>query len=141
MTTKKKAPVKEKTHAKKKPVKKPSKTKSGIKPGKKTNKKQKTYVAIVLDNSGSMATVAPETISSSNDQIETIKKESVGMDTRVILTLFNTIVSPVFFNVPVDKLQPLTGESYISYGWTAMYDGICKTVDRMEKELSDINDP
>jgi len=128
--TKKKAPVKKKI-----PVKKTTK-----KPVKKLNKKQKTYVAIVLDNSGSMATVAPETIKSFNEQIETIKKESIGMDTKIILTTFSTAVNSLFFNVPVDTLQPLTSKNYKPDGWTAMYDGICETIDKMEQELSDIND-
>lgn len=135
--TKKKVPVKKKTPVKKAP-KKPAKS-----PGKKklATKKQKTYVAIVLDKSGSMETIAPETISSFNEQIQTIKRESVGMDTKIILVTFNDHVNKLFFNVSVDNLQPLTTENYIPDGMTAMYDGICKTINDMESELSDINDP
>ncbi len=137
MTTKKtsvkKKPAKPVKSPKKVPTKKPSK--------KKSNNKQKTYVAIVLDKSGSMANVAKETVDSFNGQIETIKKESVGMDTKVMLTVFNQSTDHKFFNVSVDSFKTLTVADYAPDGWTAMYDGICQTIDKMEKELSDINDP
>lgn len=131
---KKKAPKKPVKSPAKKPTKKPGKKKTAV-------KKQKTYIAIVLDQSGSMQSIALETIKSFNDQINTIQKESVGMDTKIMFTTFDHQVSHVFFDVAVDKLQTLTEEIYKPNGYTAMYDGICMTIDKMEKELLDINDP
>lgn len=121
-----------------------TKKKSYKKVVKKTTKKskvvKKTHVAIILDQSGSMANIKTETISSFNEQVKSIKA-SANSDTFITLTLFNGDVVISKFAESLDNLNELTVDDYNPSGYTAMYDGIGMTVERMKKEIDDINDP
>lgn len=134
----KKAPAKKPVKAPKKPAaKKLTKKPKAVKV---TAKPLKTYVAMILDESSSMGVIKAETIQHFNEQVEQIVKDSAGMDTRVSLTVFGSEVTSVFFDESLDKLQPLTARNYNPNGMTAMYDGIGETIDRMRKEIKDIDD-
>ncbi len=102
------------------------------------NKIKKTYVAFVLDNSGSMDSIKTETISAFNDQIDKLKKVSKNIETCVSLTTFDSYINEVVFNEPVEKLIKLTDSTYIPQLYTAMYDGVGHSIDSLEK-LNDIN--
>lgn len=102
---------------------------------------KKTYVALVLDRSGSMSSIKNETISSFNEQFDVIKRESKDIETVVSLTTFNDTVEYKFFNKPVDEIVKLTENDYDPCGLTAMYDAIGGTIVKMENELKDLNDP
>jgi uncharacterized protein YegL len=114
---------------------KASKIKTG---GKKPIKVGKTYIALILDASGSMASIKGETINHFNEQIEQIAKDSVGLDTSVSLTTFNGEVDVKFFDSPVDSLKPLTLKTYAPGGYTSLYDAVGTTVDRLLAECKDI---
>lgn len=107
----------------------------------KTNKlakKIKTYVAMILDQSGSMASIKAETISHFNEQLEEIVKNSADMDTRISLVVFNNKVEVKLANVSTATIKPLTNKTYNPNGTTAMYDAIGSTIEMLEK-LKDIN--
>jgi len=122
---------------KKKAVKKVSAKKSTL-GGKKPIKIGKTYIALILDSSGSMASIKGETINHFNEQIEQIAKDSVGLDTSVSLATFNSEVDIKFFNNPVNDLKPLTLKTYFPNGYTSLYDAVGITVDRLLAECKDI---
>ncbi len=111
---------------------------------KKTTKKsvikKKTHVAIILDQSSSMGSIKAETISSFNEQVKSIK-DSANDDTFITLTLFSSDVVIHKFAESLDNLNEFTDSDYKPHGNTAMYDAIGMTVERMKKEIDDINDP
>lgn len=115
----------------KKVVKKTTKNKSS---------KKKTYVAIVLDKSSSMDSIRQATIDSFNEQVKSIKS-SANSETFITLTLFSDEVTISKFAEPLENLEEITKDDYIPNGMTAMYDAIGMTVERMKKEIDDINDP
>lgn len=100
----------------------------------------KTYVAIVLDKSSSMASIKGETINHFNEQIEQIAKDSVGLDTSVSLTVFSDGVDVKFFDKNISELKPLTLKTYVPYGNTALYDGVGTTIDKLLAECKDIGE-
>jgi hypothetical protein len=139
MATKKKTPVKS-------PKKTPTPKKAPVKkvPKKKTPKKakvnKKTHVVLVLDKSSSMGPLQEQTIKSVNEQIDTIKNSSKGIETTITFVQFNDRVQEKFFCEPIEKLQILTKDDYVPSGMTAMLDAIGLTVAKL-KGLPDINDP
>lgn len=90
----------------------------------------KTYIAVVLDESGSMDNVREETIEGFNEQVQSIKEEEREDDeVYVSLITFNNNVDEVFVNERVDKLDEVDRESYQPGGTTALLDAIGYTVD------------
>jgi len=123
---------------------KKSKVSKKVSPKSNVNKiknNKKTHVAILLDSSGSMSSISEETISSFNSQIKSIKESAKKSDTYVTLTLFNTTVSISKFAESINNIDEITKEDYIPSGFTAMYDAIGLTIERMKKEIVDIDDP
>jgi hypothetical protein len=99
----------------------------------------KTYVAIVLDKSGSMGSVRRETISGFNEQVQSIKKNAKGQVYTSLVT-FNDNVEEVYFNQSIDKLEEISEVNYQPYGCTAMYDAVHHTIKRLEDEADDKDD-
>lgn len=97
----------------------------------------RTYVAIVLDKSGSMQTILDATINGFNSQVDSIVKEAVG---KVFLSLvtFNSNVEPVFWNQHPSYLTKLSRENYRPHGWTALYDAVGYTINRLEYTADDV---
>ena len=93
----------------------------------------KTYVAFVLDRSGSMNAVLTPTIDGFNHQLDTIKREA-NINTLISLVTFNDIVTPIFFNRPVSGMKYLNSVNYRPHGWTALYDAVGYTIRRLENE-------
>jgi uncharacterized protein YegL len=124
-----------------KPAKAPAKkVVKKLKVKKVETKANKTYISLILDCSGSMETIRAETIEHFNEQIEQIIKDSKDLETRISLVTFNNEADIKFFNQPLSKLKPLTLQTYVPNGYTAMYDAIGSTLDRMTSEIGDIND-
>jgi hypothetical protein len=101
----------------------------------------KNHIAIVLDKSGSMQAIRPETIKSFNDTVETIRenaKES-GQETTVSLIVFSNQAKIVFLNADVLKLEPLTPSDFVPDGLTALFDGVGLCIDSF-KNLPDANE-
>ncbi|HEY3413022.1 MAG TPA: vWA domain-containing protein [Armatimonadota bacterium] len=93
----------------------------------------KNYVAIVLDESGSMDAMRREAIDAFNEQADAIRTAAADQDTRVSLVKFNTVVpNPVYWNEPVGSLARLTARDYCPTGLTAMLDAVGLTIDRLK---------
>lgn len=119
------------------------------------SKTLKTYVALILDKSGSMQDIRKEAVSHFNEQLQVIQEESntpqnvaksllknqktQGLETRITLVTFNHNVDFHFFNESLDKVQPLKLKDYKPDGTTAMYDAMGKTIERFLSEIPDIN--
>jgi uncharacterized protein YegL len=99
---------------------------------------RRTYIALVLDSSGSMADVIDATISGFNEQVETISKQSkqFGESTFVSLVTFNSEVFELYSNVSPDSVQKLTKENYRPDGMTRMYDAVGYTIERLARDTN-----
>lgn len=93
----------------------------------------KTYIAFVLDKSGSMNSIRDVAIRGFNDQLNNIAREA-NPNTFVSLVTFSTHVTPIFFNRKVQDVKHLTYENYQPSGWTALYDAIGYTIIRLENQ-------
>lgn len=105
--------------------------------------KLRTYIAIILDKSGSMSIVKNETILGFNEQVQSIRKAEKDKENHrsiVSLVTFNDNVDVVFFNQPIDSLKELTADDYNPDGLTAMLDAVGYTIDRLKRE-TDTEDP
>lgn len=99
-------------------------------------KKNNTYVGIVLDSSGSMQTGKDVTISSFNEQLETIQNGAKSLDgkTKVTFVTFNDNVKTLFNGVDVDNIQRLDNTNYQPNGCTALYDAINVCIENIKEQ-------
>lgn len=97
----------------------------------------RTYIGVVLDKSGSMQTILDATINGFNSQVDSIVKEAIG---QVYLSLvsFNSYVEPVFWNQHPSYLTKLSRDNYKPQGWTALYDAIGYTINRLDYTAEDV---
>jgi hypothetical protein len=93
--------------------------------------KKRVASAIVLDESGSMATVRTATISGVNEWLgdQRLNSETL-MD--VCLVRFNSQVRGNLTVVPVATLADLTHETYQPHGWTALLDAVGTAIRQLE---------
>jgi hypothetical protein len=103
--------------------------------------KLKNYVAIVLDESGSMGSIRTEVIGAFNQQVETIKANSSDMETLVSLVTFNSDVDkPKLWNQPDSSLKEISERDYQPRGMTALNDAIAMTIEKLQL-VEDKDDP
>lgn len=97
---------------------------------KKTNtdsKNNTTELVFILDRSGSMAGLEGDTIGGFNSLIEKQKKES--SKAYVSTVLFDHESEVVYDRVDINRVSPMTEETYYVRGCTALLDalgGACK---------------
>jgi uncharacterized protein YegL len=119
------------------------KTRSKVAKTKREGRKElKTYISLILDKSGSMASCFEPTIKHFNDTIsKTIRdatKESES-DVFVSLVTFNTEVDEIMFNTDPGKLEKLSRKNYSPSGGTALFDAVGDTIAKLEQQ-TDITD-
>ena len=103
--------------------------------------KLKNYIAIVLDESGSMNSIRGEAIGAFNQQVDIIKANSHDMETSVSLVTFSTVVGkPQLWNETDLKLKHIGLNDYNPDGLTALHDAIGYTIEDLKK-VKDIEDP
>lgn len=92
--------------------------------------KQKMYVAVLLDRSGSMQTNKTETISAVNSYTDNLKEKFKG---RFTLTQFDSEgIDMPQENVKIKEIVHLTDASYQPRSMTPLLDAIGKTMRAME---------
>lgn len=100
-------------------------------------KRGRTYVAMILDRSGSMQRTKDETVKGYNEQVKTLLAEadrnSVS-ETFASLVTFNSHAHEEYFNAPVDILREMHSSQYQPIGWTAMYDAVGYTIEKLCQE-------
>lgn len=99
--------------------------------------KLKNYIAIILDSSSSMNSIRQQALTHVNEQINEIQKQTGEMETRVTFVTFSGTVEFKLFNISANEIEEIT--NYTPSGNTALYDAIGLTIDKFEKEISDID--
>jgi len=88
----------------------------------------------IIDRSGSMATIASDTIGGYNALIESQRKEEG--DANVTLVLFDHEYTIVYDNVDIQEVELLTSETFVPRGMTGLYDAIGRTIVTVGERLS-----
>lgn len=97
---------------------------------------KKTYVAIVLDRSGSMSYIHKETVDGLNEQFRVLQETSdEGGDTRVSLIQFDTEIDVLLDGVHTSELREWANEQFVPRGGTAMYDGIWTAINNLKEKV------
>lgn len=101
----------------------------------KQSKSAKTYVVMVLDESGSMAHGQDVTINNFNEQIQTLKANTAeGAETLVSLIKFSYTAKVAYENKAVGEVPMLDNLSYVPNGSTSLYDAIGLAVSTVKKD-------
>lgn len=97
---------------------------------------QDCLIVFVLDQSGSMVSVRPETLAGFDQFIEDQKK--VDGQTLVTLTLFDTVIKTPFVAQEVGTIPSLgsDGNPYRPGGMTALFDAVGDSIKRTEEWVS-----
>lgn len=99
----------------------------------------KTIVNFILDKSGSMYETKEATISGFNEYIQTLKSKNKEKDKILFsLTLFNTSILQKYVAIPLKEVEKLTKESYSPDGFTALYDAVVETVEKVNEKAEEI---
>lgn len=94
--------------------------------------KQRTYVAALIDESGSMAGVKHEVVEGYNGYVQMLRETPAEI--RAALTLFDTEVQEIYTGVPVMLAEGLGAHYHPeSGGSTALYDAVGRTVYHLDK--------
>lgn len=104
----------------------------------------RTYINIVLDETGSMDSCRDSTISSYNEYINSQK--GLEGECLVSLTTFDQgwrdnrpSVRDVYRNVPISSVSDLTRDTFVPNGGTNLYDAIGSTIKNIEADLKGEN--
>lgn len=90
----------------------------------------KTDLTVILDRSGSMSSSATEAIGGFNSMVEDQKK----IPGECVLSLchfdseYNASDMPSYIAKPLSEVAPLTTETFIPRGWTALRDALGRTI-------------
>lgn len=97
-----------------------------------------TDVTLVLDRSSSMQAVQQETI----DGFNLFLKSQQDLNTDIILTMvqFNTDYEFIYNGVPIKEAKPLTKDTFIPRGYTALYDAVGKAINQAGERLKAVDE-
>lgn len=93
-----------------------------------------TELIFILDASGSMYSLTDETIGGFNSLIDTHKNEDG--ECKVTTVLFNSDSRVLHDYVDVKNINKMTDNDYCTYGMTALYDAVGKTIDNVGVRLA-----
>lgn len=88
--------------------------------------KMKSEIIVILDRSGSMSTIANDAIGGFNTFVEEQKK--VKGEATLTLIQFDDKYEVVYKNVPLNEVKPLTNNTFVPRGMTALNDAIGKAI-------------
>ena len=100
--------------------------------------KNLTDITIILDRSGSMQTIASETIQGFNTFLK--EQKSVKDSAKLTLIQFDHEYEILYNALDLNEALPLTKETYIPRGLTALLDAVGKTIKITKKRISKIRD-
>ena len=92
-------------------------------------------IAVVLDRSGSMESVRTDTIGGFNSFLSDQKANVVG-EVKLSLAQFADFYEVVHDGRPLNEIPPLSRETYVPRGMTALFDAIGKTINIMGDRLA-----
>jgi hypothetical protein len=94
----------------------------------------RTVVNIILDKSASMNTVQDATINSINEYLDSLRTDK--NDYSISLTLFDTKVSRLYVNEPLENVEPLSRKTYSPDWMTALHDAVGMTLKDIERDVA-----
>lgn len=100
-------------------------------------KKNYTKIIVLLDRSGSMATIENDMIGGYNQFISEQKKISVGT-CDVSFYQFNTQYEVIYENTPIEFVKTLDHSNFRPSGGTSLLDAMGKTINRVGEQLSSL---
>jgi hypothetical protein len=101
-------------------------------------KNKTTYYHLIVDKSGSMSGSVDLTLSTINEQLQTIRAISQKTPDQKILTgitFFDTDLEHLNFYSEIDSINPITTDHYKIGGMTALLDAIGKSVIALESRV------
>lgn len=98
------------------------------------NMKDCTDITIILDKSGSMASVATDTIGGFNTFLQA--QRACKATIRLSLIQFNEVYRVDYINEDIKEAKELTDYTYRPEGYTALYDAIGRTIDSIGHRLN-----
>jgi len=98
-------------------------------------KENLTWIAFVLDESGSMGDIKSDTIGAFNNFIREQKKVEGLADCTLVK--FNTKIEKVYENRSIQDLPLLDETSYKPTTYTRLYDAIGHTIDQLKSKLKE----
>ncbi len=96
-------------------------------------RKDLTFIAVVLDRSGSMGAVREATITGFNAFVE--EQKTAPGDALFTLVQFDHEYQKVFDGVPIGRVELLSDATYVPRGNTALYDAVGRTIDDVGAKL------
>jgi len=102
--------------------------------------KPKTYVGLLLDESGSMISMKKYAIDTYNEQLQTLKKNSTDQEIVIYTANFSDKVRFLNEGKEATICSEMTEASYEPSGGTALNDAVGMLIDKI-KTNADINDP
>ena len=93
-----------------------------------------TEMVFVLDRSGSMSSLAADTIGGFNELIE--KQKKIEGDAYVTTVLFDHEYEVLHDHVALEEVAPLTDKEYFARGSTALLDAVGRTIDAVGARLA-----
>lgn len=98
-------------------------------------KKSKTWVLIVLDESGSMGGLQSDVVNGINTYVRELREEKgsyvlkiVNFDSRGLTDAAGKVVRPIFDWTPLKDVPEITNKDYKPYGGTPLYDAVGQSV-------------
>ena len=92
------------------------------------------HITLLLDRSGSMASVQDDTIGGVNRYFES-QRSHPGLCTAT-LAQFDDEYELIYNRVPIANVAPRTRDNYTPRGWTALHDAMVRTIDEVGAVLA-----
>lgn len=102
-------------------------------------KENSTLIVMVLDRSGSMEVVRNDTVGGFNTFLGEQQKNNQG-DTLITLAQFDHEYELLYNAVPINEVKPLTRETYVPRGMTALLDALGRTINDVGAKLAALNE-
>jgi hypothetical protein len=93
-----------------------------------------THIEILLDKSGSMQSVAVDTIGGMNSFLS--KQKEVPGEVELSLVQFNNTYLTTLVDLPLNEFTPLNNSSYRPSGFTALLDALGRSIDELGRRLN-----
>lgn len=88
-----------------------------------------TYIAVILDRSGSMSSLKESVISGFNELV--VSQKNLPGQCQMSFYQFDDKYETSFEGLDLKDVPPLTNESFVPRGWTAMLDAMGRTINSL----------
>lgn len=93
----------------------------------------RTDITVVLDRSGSMDSIAADVVGGLNEFVR--RQQEVEGEARLTLVQFDDEYEVVYRDVALAAVSPLTRETYVPRGSTALLDAIGRTINELSARI------